>query len=139
MKEEKTGSWWTGLLYFLFIQSPFETIFGIFDFEPECCQRVANLVGCRPVFIGFCFHTLFQQHIYYFPVCRFTAIGRTFLLFQSHNVKTEQMESLFQIFQVFGRDCGIAGNDIIYDTGTFEKLCDDDRSCLLYTSDAADE
>ena len=37
------------------------------------------------------------------------------------------MECFFQVFQVFGGDGGIAGNDIVYNAGAFEKLCDDNR------------
>jgi len=93
MKEEKTGSWWTGLLYFLFIQSPFETIFGIFDFEPECCQRVANLVGCRPVFIGFCLLADGQQQIHCFAECLVVvASARSCFIFYSENIENEGME-----------------------------------------------
>ena len=38
------------------------------------------------------------------------------------------MESFFQLFQVFSGDRCIAGNDVINDAGTFEKLCDDNWS-----------
>ena len=37
------------------------------------------------------------------------------------------MKCFFQVFQVFGGDGGIAGNDIVYNAGAFEKLCDDNR------------
>ncbi len=77
-------------LCILFIQFPCETVFGIFHFKAKSSQLITDFIACSPVFIGFGFHTLFQQHIYYFAVCLFTCLVIGGFFFQAHTASVSR-------------------------------------------------
>ena len=89
------GEKYSVALCILFIQFPCETVFGIFHFKAKSSQLITDFIACSPVFIGFGFHTLFQQHIYYFAVCLFTCLVIGGFFFQAEISYIKRWNTLF--------------------------------------------
>ena len=48
----------------IYLQTPFEAVFGIFDSETKSSQFVANLVAGSPILVALSLETHIQQHIH---------------------------------------------------------------------------
>ena len=121
------GEKYSVALCILFIQFPCETVFGIFHFKAKSSQLITDFIACSPVFIGFGFHTLFQQHIYYFAVCLFTCLVIGGFFFQAQDFVHKEMEHTFQFFQIFCGNSGFLVQNRINHTGAVKQMGNDNR------------